>query len=183
MTYSTAEMAVGEEMLYELATVLAGVMGVFFAITFIAILAIVVLLVISNWKIFKKAGQPGWKALIPVYSDYIFYKIAWKPRWFWIAMIISVIIAATSEFIGATPETAMIVSILSTICAIFACVIEIIMHVKLAKAFRKDGGFAVGLILLPFIFFPILAFGSAKYRKKKKRRPQPEVPQLPEAYQ
>ena len=46
-----------------------------------------VLQVIANWRIFTKAGEKGWKSIIPVYNTYITYKIAWKPVFFWIFLI------------------------------------------------------------------------------------------------
>lgn len=177
-TYAMADMTASDEIL----VMFAGIMGAYAAIVFAVLLAVVILMILSTWIIFRKAGQRGWKALIPVYSDYIFYKIAWKRRWFWINVLLSAIAFAVAAIPGGgTAEYYLITSIASTLLGIFILIIEIIMHVKLAKSFRKDGGFAVGLILLPFIFFPILAFGSAKYRRKKKRRVRKAPAELPEA--
>lgn len=117
-------------------------------------LAISIAVLAAMWKILNKAGEPGWKILIPVYNLYIMYKIAWKTSMFWIMMGITVF-----SFI----MTLVGVAFLTYICAIAAMVIGIIYIVKLAKAYGKDGGFAVGLILLSPIFMMILGFGSAKY--------------------
>ena len=100
-------------------------------------LVILVLLVVTMWKIFTKAGEPGWASLVPIYNACVMFKIAGKPMW-WIILC----------FI---PIVNIIVSILAAI--------------GLANKFGKGGGFAVGLILLPFIFYPILAFGDAEYQK------------------
>jgi hypothetical protein len=94
-----------------------------------------VFMLICMWKIFTKAGQPGWACLIPIYNAYVMLKIAGKPGWWLILMII--------------PFVNFIVAILAM--------------VGLAKNFGKGGGFAVGLIFLGIIFFPILAFGKAQY--------------------
>lgn len=97
---------------------------------------IIFLIVITAWwKIFVKAGQPGWKAIIPIYNFYILLKIVGKPGWWLILLFI--------PFVN--------------------FVILIWTYNMLSKSFGKDEAFTVGLILLGFVFFPILGFGSAKY--------------------
>ena len=91
---------------------------------------------VSMWKIFVKAGQPGWAAIIPIYNAYILTKIVGRPWWWLLLMLI--------PFVN--------------------IVIAIILAIDLAKSFGKGGGFAVGLILLGFVFYPILAFGDARYQ-------------------
>lgn len=98
-------------------------------------LIIWILLIIANWMIFTKAGEPGWKSIIPLYNIYIQYKIAWGNGWLFLLNIIPIV----------------------------NIVISIVFEVKLAKAFGKSGAFAVGLIFLPNIFQLILGFGSARY--------------------
>ena len=100
-------------------------------------LAVCLLMLISVWKIFSKAGQPGWAAIIPFYNLYVFLKVAGKPGW-WMAIILLVPVA----------------NIIFSIMALAA----------MAKNFGKGGGFVVGMIFLPVIFYPILGFGSAQYR-------------------
>lgn len=90
---------------------------------------------VSMWKVFTKAGQPGWGILIPIYNTYLILKVARKPGWWLILSLIPIV-----NF-----------------------VISIIVAIAIAENFGKSGGFAVGLIFLPFIFYPILAFGSAEY--------------------
>lgn len=103
---------------------------------FIAVWGIVVLLLlISYWKIFEKAGQPGWKAIIPFYNLYILLKIVGKPGW-WLIMFF--------------------IPFVNIIFIIWA-------YNMLSKSFGKDEAFTVGLLLLGFVFFPILGFGGAKY--------------------
>ena len=98
--------------------------------------AVVILMVAGMWKVFTKAGQPGWAAIIPIYNFIVLLKVAGKPAWWILLMLIPVV-----NF-----------------------VVFIIMDINIAKAFGKGGGFAAGLILLAPIFFPILGFGSAKYQ-------------------
>jgi len=98
-------------------------------------LAIVILMIASMWKIFTKAGKPGWAAIIPIYNLVVLLEIIKKPLWWIILLLIPIV-----NFI-----------------------VIIIVYVELAKAFGKGVGFAIGLILLGIIFFPILGFGDAKY--------------------
>ncbi len=102
----------------------------------IFILLFAILLIASLWKIFDKAGQPGWAAIIPIYNTYIMLQIAGRP-WWWLIL--------------------MVIPFVSLIIAIVVCI-------DLAKAFGKGVGFGLGLGFLGFIFFPILAFGSAQYQ-------------------
>jgi hypothetical protein len=98
-------------------------------------LAILVLMVASMWKVFAKAGKPGWAAIVPIYNIIVLLQIVNKPIWWIILYCIPIV-----NFI-----------------------IMIIIFVALAKAFGKGVGFAIGLLLLSVIFFPILGFGSAAY--------------------
>jgi hypothetical protein len=88
------------------------------------------------WKIFTKAGQPGWACIIPIYNLYVWCKIVGRPWWWILLMLIPFV-----NFI-----------------------ILIILIIDLAKSFGKGVGFGIGLLLLPIIFFPILGFGSAQYQ-------------------
>ncbi len=97
--------------------------------------AIVALIIVSLWKIYTKAGQPGWAAIIPIYNVLILLKIIGRP-WWWLLLL----------FIP-----------------IANIVVACMLAVGLAKTFGKGVGFAVGMVLLGIIFYPILAFGSATY--------------------
>lgn len=98
-------------------------------------LAIIAFFVATMWKIFTKAGEPGWAAIVPIYNVIVLLKIAGKPWWWLFLMFI--------PFVG--------------------LIVSIFVALALAKAFGKSTGFAVGMILLGFIFYPMLAFGSAEY--------------------
>ncbi len=100
-------------------------------------LAVIVLMIASMWKIFTKAGQPGWASIIPIYNLIVLLQVAGKPLWYIVLFFIPI---------------ANLVAL-------------ILINVGLAKSFGKGGGFAAGLILLPIIFLPILGFGSAQYTK------------------
>ncbi|MDA3924718.1 MAG: DUF5684 domain-containing protein [Kiritimatiellae bacterium] len=99
-------------------------------------LALVLLMVIGMWKVFVKAGQPGWAIIVPIYNTIVLIQVAGKPIWWFLLMFIPIV----------------------------NIVITILLTVEIAKKFGKGGGFAAGLIFLPFIFYPILGFGSAEYQ-------------------
>ena len=104
-------------------------------VVIIVYLAIVVFFIAAYWRIFTKAGEAGWKAIIPIWNIIVLLRIIGRP-WWWILLFLIPIVGI---------------------------VIGIIMYIDLAKSFGKGGGFAVGLILLGFIFIPVLGFGSATY--------------------
>ena len=98
-------------------------------------IAIGLFLIVSFWKVFVKAGQPGWGILIPFYNAYLMLKIAGKPGWWLILYFIPIV----------------------------NLIIGIIVSISIAENFGKGAGFGLGLFFLGFIFYPILAFGDAKY--------------------
>jgi hypothetical protein len=98
-------------------------------------LVLAVFYIVVMWKIFVKAGKPGWGCIIPIYNIILQMEIAGRPGWWVLLMFI--------------PGVNVI--------------INIIVLLDIAKAFGKGTGFGIGLILLGFIFLPILAFGDAKY--------------------
>lgn len=135
----------------------------------VMIIGLYVVQVIAYWKLFTKAGEPGWKSIIPFYNSYILFKIAWSTKFFWLMLAVAV----GGGFIGGIlaallSETAAVVvafvMIVYWIIAVFAIVISIVLCVKLAQAYGKGVGFAIGLVFLNIIFILILAFGNAQYR-------------------
>lgn len=107
---------------------------------YLAVLLVVyVLVVIAMWKVFTKAGKPGWASLIPVYNMVVMYQIVGLNPWLLLLYLI--------PFVN----------------WIAALVLSIMLNVKLAKVYGKSTGFAIGLIFLNPIFLLILGFGDAKY--------------------
>ena len=98
-------------------------------------LLVAVLVIAGMWKVFTKAGKPGWASIIPIYNVVVLLQIAGKPIW-WIVLL----------FIP-------IVNI----------VIAVMVMISVAKAFGKGTGFALGLLFLSPIFIPILGFSDAQY--------------------
>ena len=121
-----------------------------------------ILQVIANWRIFTKAGEAGWKSIIPVYGDYISYKIAWQTGYFWMALLLGLIASLIQNYANATGDNVMLLIIVFLI-KIITGIIGIMYSVKLARAFGRGTGFAIGLIFLQPIFILILGFGSDPY--------------------
>lgn len=119
-----------------------------------------ILQIVANWNIFTKAGEAGWKSLIPIYGDYISYKIAWQTSYFWLSFILGIVASYVSS---ANLNESMFLTVIATLLRIVIAVINIIYCVKLSKAFGHGIGFAIGLILLQPIFLLILGFGSDQY--------------------
>lgn len=120
------------------ATTLVGALMVYLVIIF----AIVILQIIAMWKLFTKAGEKGWKSIIPIYNFVILFKISGLSPWLLFVYLVAII-----PFIGWIAPIAL----------------NAVLAYKLAKSFGKDGGWAVGLYFLPSIFYMILAFGKASY--------------------
>ena len=120
-----------------------------------------ILQIIANWRIFIKAGEDGWKSIIPIYGDYISYKIAWQPAYFWLTLILGIV----SSYLQGTLETgeSLTVYMLVILIKIILVVISIMYSIKLARAFGRGTGFAIGLIFLQPIFMLILGFGDDRY--------------------
>ncbi len=128
------------------------------------ILIMSVFLVTSWCLFFKKMGNKRYEALIPYHSFYILITNSWKPgRW-----VFSTILLAILPFIELIfGETLSL--IVWAILGILLLFIWISVNLGLAKKFGKGTWFGVGLILLPFIFYPILAWGKAKYKKTTRK--------------
>ena len=139
--------------------VFAAVMAVI-GIILVFALVIYILQVIGMWKVFKKSGEEGWKAIIPIYNQYTMCKITGVNPW-WILIVV-----VAGGLTGALGESdlASVVSLLSSIISIY---FSVLLYVSLARAFGKSDGFAVGLILLNPIFLLILGCGSSKFIAKK----------------
>lgn len=98
-------------------------------------LTLAIVSIVALWKVFTKAGKPGWASIIPFYNYCVLLDIAGKPMWWIILMFVPVV----------------------------NIVISILLLIGLAQSFGRGTGTVLGLIFLPFIFMLILAFGSAKY--------------------
>ncbi len=104
----------------------------------IIVSCLMLLMIVSVWKVYSKAGEPGWASLIPIYNMIVMLRIAGKPAWWFLLYLVPV-----AQF-----------------------VVSILVPMSLAKQFGKSGAFGFGLFLLPALFYPILAFGRAEYQTR-----------------
>lgn len=98
-------------------------------------LVLAALIIVSLWRLFVKAGKPGWAAIVPFYNLFVLFEITFGKG----------------------------IKFLLLLIPIYNIVVAIQMCIRLAKAFGKTGGYAAGLIFLPFVFMPMLAFGDSTY--------------------
>lgn len=127
------------------ATGLGAVLGAFFGVIMLAVLVMLVLQIVAMWKLFTKAGEKGWKAIIPFYNMAILYKISGMSPWLVLL------------YLG------MLIPVVNFVVAIVIAVLSLYQPINLAKAFNKSTGFTVGMIMLSFVFNLILGFGKSEY--------------------
>ena len=146
------------------AGLLVGLGAGFAVLVSIFALIFTVLLIIAWWKIFVKAGEQGWKSLIPIYNIYIMFKLFWNTKMFWTTIGVvfgcSLLGAIFTNVAGG-----VISSILTIASGIFGLVIDIMLSNRQSKSFGHGTGFTLGLIFLPNIFTLILGFNKDKYKK------------------
>jgi hypothetical protein len=109
-----------------------GIVGMIFMLVW---LAVMVAVIAGMWKVFTKAGKPGWACIVPIYNIIVMLEIVGKPLWWVLLMLIPLV-----NF-----------------------VVLIIISIDMAKAFGKDVIFGIGLAFFGVIFYPILGFGDAQY--------------------
>jgi len=110
-------------------------MAFFFLFFLLLCCALSIFVIVAHWRVYEKAGQPGWACIIPIYNIYIMTKIAGKP-WWWLLM--------------------MFIPGINIVFIIW-------LTNMISKSFGKDEGFTIGLLLLGIIFWPILGYGDAVY--------------------
>ncbi len=108
------------------------------ALFWLVLLGASLVAIVGMWKAFQKAGKPGWAAIVPVYNEWVLFEIAGKPGWWALLSLV--------PFVN-----------------IIVIVLLIIAYIEVSKRFGKSGAFALLLIFLPFIGWPLLGFGDAKY--------------------
>jgi len=111
--------------------------GTLLIILLAAFIVALVLLIIPLWKVYKKAGKPGWAAIIPVYGTWVLFEIVGYPGWWAILSLVPIV-------------------------NIFPAIMGLIAYFKLAKLFGKSDVFGVMLILFPWVCLPILGYGKAQ---------------------
>lgn len=115
----------------------SGALGsIFGAVIGLVGLAVAILMIASAWKIFEKAGHPGWASIVPIYNLYIMLQIIERPTWWLILLFIPMVNA----------------------------IVILIIYIELAQAFGKDLLYGLGMVFLSVIFFPMLGFGDSRYQ-------------------
>jgi hypothetical protein len=107
--------------------------GLVGTIIMFAFLGIMLLTLAGMWRVFSKAGQPGWGIFVPIYNVLLMCKVAGRPAWWLIPTLL------------------------------LAPIFVIILSIDIAKRFGKGAGFGLGLAFLPFPFYPMLGFSGAQY--------------------
>jgi len=124
-------------------------LGKAFILIFIAAAVLAIANVVGFWRVFQKAGRPGWAAIVPLYSSWVLFEISGKPGWWALISLLGVL--HFIPFVG-------VVGILVYF------VLYIVAMLELAKRFGKSTTFAIfGLIIFSVVGFLILGFGKAKY--------------------
>ncbi len=124
-----------------------------------------VLQIVAWWKIFTKAGEKGWKCLIPFYSQYTQFKITWDTLYFWlmIALVITfVVLMPAAILIGGA--AGVLLGLLAVVAYVAAFVVGITATHRLSQAFGHGVGFTLGLLFLQPIFILILGLGGDQYQ-------------------
>ena len=124
------------------ATGIGEAFGAFMGIIMVVSLVVAALQLVAMWKVFTKAGEKGWKSIIPIYNVVILFKISGISPWLILVYLVSFI-----PFVGWIAVLAL----------------TIYQAYSLSKSFGKDVAYTFGLWLLPTIFYMILGFGSSEY--------------------
>ncbi len=133
--------------------------------TIILSVGVLLLYLICMWRIFEKAGISGWKCLVPIYSGYLLWKIAWEGSKFWVVFFGTLVVYLLS-FIQGEPGSlgGKIYMVVSIAWAVYSLILTVYMCMHMAQRFDKSAEFGVvGLFLLSIIGYLILGFGKANY--------------------
>lgn len=152
MDYSTAGAGVAGGLI-------AGIL-MFMVVIIIISLVIAILKLIGTWKMLTKAGESGWKSLIPFYNQWTLCKVAGiSPYWVLEIIVVSMINSVLNGILGSN----VISGILSLIVYANTIYFWVILSISLAKSFGKDTGFGVATVFFSFITYPMMGMGSATY--------------------
>ena len=125
-----------------------------------------------SWCIlFRKAGLPWERNFVPIYGQYWSYKMVRAKQIFWIQLGIRCGFILFSSLLLLAGSVGMILNwIFGILCGCCLITLQVIYCIRLARAYGKSNGFVVGLVLAPFVFLPMLAFGNAQYRYRIRHR-------------
>lgn len=132
-----------------------------YLVTAFIILPIYLILIVSEWKILEKAGEKGWKSLIPFYNLFISHHIVGMAHIWFILEVIFWFVELILELIPAVPD--MVELSCGLVIGLFTIISEVIHINRLCNCFKKPTSFKIGMIILPELFMPIIAFGNSVY--------------------
>ena len=153
----------------EAAGLLGGFAGLFAGLGMVGIIVAIVwaiLAIIALWKVFTKAGEAGWKAIIPIYNAYIMYKIAGMKNWFWYTLIVAFVCGLVAGFLWEQSDIAGYISIAGSL---FSGIVAIVAAYKLPRKFGWGVFASILYVLFTGICLLILGFGSSKYQGKSEQ--------------
>ena len=130
---------------------------------FVVILVIIIVMVVAEWRLFQKAGKPGWHSLIPFLNTYDLYEFVWNQKIAYVAMVLSLASSLLSGYSEANEDVSGFLGLIMSLVGIVSLVLGLIALYRLSTSFGHDVGFFVGLLLLSPIFLCILAFGKSQY--------------------
>lgn len=119
--------------------------SIFWMIYFFIAIPVAILVLAGMWKMFRKAGKPGWAVLVPIYNIYCLFDISWGKGWIFLLLCIPIVNIA----------------------------VNLIMNIKLAAAFGREKAFGIGLFILSPVFMAILGWGSDAYLGPQTDTPRP----------
>ncbi|MDO4468102.1 MAG: DUF5684 domain-containing protein [Bacillota bacterium] len=149
--------------------VLAGLI-VYFGAVFISLGIRFLFKIIGLWKMFSKANEKGWKALVPVYNEYILHSLVWDTKYFWIKIGATITITILEGLVSGmqTNVASSIILLMAFIFAIMVLVLNWKYAMNTAQAYGKGKWFGVGMFFVPAIFRIIIGLDSSSYQGKKR---------------
>lgn len=138
--------------------------------TAILSLAIVLLSVVALWRIFEKAGAPGWASLIPLYNMHVLYKLCWEAKFFWFQILLSI----AARVLQGVDDTGMLTAF-GGLLSLAAIIMALMLPFRLAKAFGKGRLFGLGLLIFNTVFLMILGFGNGEYLGPEEQQKKPVI--------
>lgn len=127
-----------------------GVLAVIFLVAY-------VITVIGWWKMFQKAGEAGWKSIIPLYNSFILYKLCWNTKMFWISIVLGLVAGCVGR------SSNIVMTMIAAVVGIASIVVTVMQNVKLAKSFGNGTFMGIILWIFPIIGSLILGFGKSQY--------------------
>lgn len=137
-------------------------------VSLLFIIAWAVITIIGQWKLFEKCGEKGWKSIIPFYNDWTIVEISACHWWYFLFIVGEAIFALIIDEVKILAG----LSVVSGLLSVVSIYVILCINYNIAKKFHQGVGFAVGMTLVPFVFYLILGF-SEKYKYDKKIKVNP----------